>query len=285
MEWRPPGIRYARRPQRSHVPGPAAPHPNRAVSARSPFRAEEPAHPGPGHRTDTDPYGNQYGHFVRWQGDIPGGSSTANPLTLTMDANKTITAVFESDPALRITIAEPGWGTVAVNPILPYYADGTVVTLAAEPNAYHKFVRWQGDVPGGSTTQNPLTIAMDADKAITAQFEWPMYLLTTGKLNDGKATIYVDPISPNFAYHAGTLVTLTAVPSSPSKTFLHWEIEDPNHPGDGNYVIIDANNPITVLMDTAHHMTALFHCGSGMEMVLPLALCVLGLWVWMRQRA
>ena len=35
--------------------------------------------------------------FSSWTGDVPDGASTGNPLTLTMDSDKSVTAVFEQD--------------------------------------------------------------------------------------------------------------------------------------------------------------------------------------------
>lgn len=40
------------------------------------------------------PTGDPVGEFLRWEGDVPGGVSFANPLTVTMDTHKNITAVF-----------------------------------------------------------------------------------------------------------------------------------------------------------------------------------------------
>jgi hypothetical protein len=43
--------------------------------------------------------------------------------------------------------------------------------LTAVPHDNGTFVRWTGDVPGGATDENPLTILMDSDKTITAKFK------------------------------------------------------------------------------------------------------------------
>jgi len=73
-------------------------------------------------------------------------------------------------------------GTVSKSDDQPFYATNSTVTLTATPDSGRSFVRWSGDVPGGSSGQNPLTITMNASKKITAEFsaassvtEWSLY--------------------------------------------------------------------------------------------------------------
>ena len=47
---------------------------------------------------------------------------------------------------------------------------GTVVTLSATPSVGYSFASWTGDVTGGTTRTNPLSVTMNGDKAITANF-------------------------------------------------------------------------------------------------------------------
>jgi hypothetical protein len=73
------------------------------------------------------------------------------------------------------------------------------------------------------------------------------------------------------AYPEGVPVTLLAAPVS-GKSFVEWEIYDPNHPGDPNYRVIDANNPITLVMDQNREVLAVFKCGTGAGTFLPVLL-------------
>ena len=93
---------------------------------------------------------------------------------------------------------------------------------------------------------------------------------------------YVFPRSGKFRA-AGTEVTLTAEPDE-GKAFNMWKLYDPNHPGDANYVVTDANNPITLLMNGDYEVEVKFKCGSGLEPMLPVMLGVLGACVWVRRR-
>ncbi|TNF46319.1 MAG: T9SS type A sorting domain-containing protein, partial [Bacteroidetes bacterium] len=110
--------------------------------------------------------GNEY-HFTGWSGDL---LSTDNPATLTMDGNKVVQATFEINQ-YTLTIQTNGNGTVKVNDT--DYTDvitvnsGTVMNLqAVAGNEYH-FTGWSGDLDGG---ENPVSITMDGNKIITADF-------------------------------------------------------------------------------------------------------------------
>ncbi|WP_299682338.1 T9SS type A sorting domain-containing protein, partial [uncultured Tenacibaculum sp.] len=109
--------------------------------------------------------------FTGWSGDASG---TTNPLTITMDADKTVTAMFQVIQ-YRLILGSTN-GNISVD-TAPDFVDpatgvgsynvGTVVQLTATPISGYKFDDWSGDVSG---TSNPVTITMDADKTVTANF-------------------------------------------------------------------------------------------------------------------
>ncbi len=103
--------------------------------------------------------------FSSWSGDATG---SANPLTVTMNGNKNITANFTAIPGnaftLNVTAAN---GSVVKNPNQPTYTSGSTVQLTATPNAGYNFTSWSGDATG---SVNPLTVTMNANKNITANF-------------------------------------------------------------------------------------------------------------------
>ena len=103
--------------------------------------------------------------FSSWTGDASG---SANPLTVTMNANKTITANFTAIPVNTFTLTVNATnGSVTKNPNQPTYASGSSVQLTATPNTGYTFVSWSGDASGSA---NPLTVVMNANKNITANF-------------------------------------------------------------------------------------------------------------------
>ena len=102
-------------------------------------------------------------HFVGWGGDATGGT---NPLAVTMDRVKTITATFAID-SCSLSVNVVGSGTVTKDPDLATYDYGTVVRLQAAPSVGWAFMGWSGSSSG---TTNPLEVVMTADQAISATF-------------------------------------------------------------------------------------------------------------------
>jgi hypothetical protein len=101
--------------------------------------------------------------FSGWSGALTG---TANPASLTMDANKTVTATFVP-LTYTLTVTTQGGGSVALSPPGGSYLPGTLVTATAVPNRNHEFVGWSGDLTG---TANPQSLLLDSNKSIHATF-------------------------------------------------------------------------------------------------------------------
>ncbi|MBF0243553.1 MAG: DUF1566 domain-containing protein [Desulfamplus sp.] len=102
--------------------------------------------------------------FVGWSGDASGNSLDT---TVTMIANKTITANFEL-MTYSLTVNINGKGDVSKNPKKTNYNIGEIVTLTASPASGYKFVGWSGDASGNSLDT---TVTMTANKRVTAIFE------------------------------------------------------------------------------------------------------------------
>tara|TARA_R110002167_G_scaffold67550_1_gene190964 strand:+ start:83 stop:1576 length:1494 start_codon:yes stop_codon:yes gene_type:complete len=136
--------------------------------------------------------------FTSWSGDATG---TDNPLTVLMDADKIITANFiliGTGFSLNVTAIN---GSVSKNPNQLSYNNGDNVILTPTPDSGYVFDSWSGDATG---TDNPLTVLMDADKNITANF-----LLTTAT---GSYPLGVDLGSAgDFAILGGSGVSNTGV--------------------------------------------------------------------------
>jgi hypothetical protein len=102
--------------------------------------------------------------FARWEGAATGSIS---PVSITMSANRTLTAVFQQIPTYTLTIDSNGSG--ATNPATGSYTytEGASVSVTATPAATWKFDRWEGDVTGST---NPLQLGMTRDYSLTAVF-------------------------------------------------------------------------------------------------------------------
>ncbi|MDX9972605.1 MAG: PKD domain-containing protein, partial [FCB group bacterium] len=167
--------------------------------------------------------------FVQWEGDATG---SANPLNLTMNEDKAVTAVFVQTHSLSITIEGDG----SVEPSGGAYDIGTPITLTAVPDAGWHFERWEGALTGST---NPAELVMDADKAVTAVFV-NSYTLTTASVGNGTVT----PASGS--YPVGDPVSVTAVPAE-GWVFDHWE-----------GAATGSLNPVSVTMDGNKTVTAVF---------------------------
>ncbi len=114
----------------------------------------------------------------------------------------------------------------------------------------------------------------------------PLQELTLDCVNALWGRVELDPM-PSDAnlpmYLVDTRVTLTAEPIG-SKVFGHWELYDPNYAADANFVVIDSNNPITIVMDADRQVAAAFKCGSGTAPLLPMVLAVLWPFFVVRRR-
>ena len=179
--------------------------------------------------------------FSGWSGDITGST---NPVTITMGADKTVTANFELVPVpqFNLTVNTIGNGSVKLDPPGGTYDGGTVVQLTATAAAGWEFSGWSGDITGST---NPVTITMGADKTVTANFELvpvPQFNLTVNTIGNG--SVKLDP--PGGTYDGGTVVQLTATAAA-GWEFSGWS-------GD----ITGSTNPVTITMGADKTVTANF---------------------------
>ena len=103
-----------------------------------------------------------------------GGDANHLGSTSAAHSHEVIPLTYELD----ITIVGPG--SVTRDPDLPVYDPGTIVTLTAIPEEGWPFTGWSGDVV---STDNPLLLTMDGDKALTATFGNVVRSVRTGNWN------------------------------------------------------------------------------------------------------
>lgn len=180
--------------------------------------------------------------FSGWSGDATG---TNNPQMITMNSNKNITAVFTPIAVqYKLNVATSGNGAVTKSPDQASYTSGSTVKLTATANAGFQFNGWSGDVTG---TANPLTVTMDSDKNITANFiaSTVNYNLNVSVNGSGTGTVVKSPDQASYAVNA--TVTLTATPDAGSQ-FGGWS-------GDAT----GTANPLSVTMSSDKNITATFN--------------------------
>ncbi len=152
------------------------------------------------------------------------------------------------DHAAKIDISNP---TAAYTPYIPE-------TIYVPSNLYIP-IPFDGDY----LAEHPLYYEWNSPIKLTVSRR----LDTQGNVNMSPAP--ADANSPTYRFM--TPVTLTAVPAE-NRSFKYWEVYDPAHPNDANYMTTDANNPLTVVMSTDRQVTAVFGCSNGVGQALPLVM-------------
>ncbi len=111
--------------------------------------------------------------FVAWQDAEGTELSTSTSYTATMDADKTVKAVFEAIPVYTVDAIvkndlDLALGSVSLTPNdhNGKYEAGTQVTLKAESSKILKFMNWEDN-----STANPRSITVDKDITVTANYE------------------------------------------------------------------------------------------------------------------
>lgn len=186
-------------------------------------------------------YADHGWRFERWEGDLTGD---LNPATLTMNANKLITAVFVQNDLVQysMNVELTGQGTVTLNPPGGVYTEGSLVALTALAASGWHFDHWEGDADGDV---NPKTFVMSSDKNVTAVFvQNPPGQYTLTIETAGAGTVVVEPMAAT--YTEGSTITLT--PSAETGWhFVRWE---------GG--LTGSANPAQLTMDENKAVTAVF---------------------------
>lgn len=197
--------------------------------------------------------------FVGWGGDVV---DTVNPLSVVMDANKTIDATFaRSGATYTLSVEVDGDGSTDPAAGQQSHAAGTQVVVTAAPADGATFTGWTGAATGAF---NPAVLIMDADKTLVAHFSdsdsgsdsgsgtdsgtdsgsdsGVSYTLAIGVIGGGSTS----PAAGAHSYAAGTAVDVSATPSD-GGTFTGW-----------SGAASGTSNMVTVTMNEDKTLTATF---------------------------
>ena len=174
--------------------------------------------------------------FTGWSGDAGGA---INPLSVTMDATKNITATFALTHTLTTAVDPEASGSVTRAPDLPAYDQGSTVQLTAVPATGYHFVNWSGDLSGST---NPENLLIDADKSVTAHFALSQYAVNVTVVGNGSVGKYPDQA----LYEHGSIVQLLPAPEE-GFAFAGWS-------GDASGMDI----PLALTVDGEKNITATF---------------------------
>ncbi|MBW1915920.1 MAG: hypothetical protein JRI86_13465 [Deltaproteobacteria bacterium] len=156
--------------------------------------------------------------FDSWTGGV--ANTALSTTTVTMDSDKTVTALFTEIPSVQytLTMGVIGYGSTTPAVGAHAYDAGTVVDITAIPDSGWEFVKWTGGVAkaGLSTT----TVTMNSDKTVTATFTeiLPVQYTLTMQINGNGSTT---PAVGEHHYYEGTVVDITATPDS-GWDFVSW---------------------------------------------------------------
>jgi uncharacterized repeat protein (TIGR02543 family) len=173
--------------------------------------------------------------FSGWSGSITG---MENPVQVTVDSDKTITANFILLPSYTVsTSANPLDGGSVIGG--GSYYEGSTAILTANPAAGYVFTGWSGDVSG---MENPIQVQVNSDKTITANFTLAAAYTVTASANPSEG----GAVDGGGSYNAGDTATLTAIPAE-GYVFIGWS-------GDATGI----DNPLSVAVDSDMNITANF---------------------------
>jgi len=123
---------------------------------------------------------------------------------------------FSTPDIYTLTVTSIGSGSVAVDPLQDTYLYDDVVTLTATANAGWTFTGWTGDI---TSTDNPLSVTVESNISVTANFTQNEYSLSVTVDPTGSGSVALDP--PQGPYHYGDIVTLTPTANA-GYTFSNW---------------------------------------------------------------
>ncbi|MBI5215683.1 MAG: VCBS repeat-containing protein [Ignavibacteriae bacterium] len=105
-------------------------------------------------------------------------------------------------------------GSVTKNPDSSSYHNGTEVQLTATANTGYNFVNWTGDITSAS---NPLSLLMNANKTVSANFAIKQYTLTYTAGANGS----ISGTTPQTVNHGTNGTQVTAMPAT-GYHFVNW---------------------------------------------------------------
>ncbi|MBN1760920.1 MAG: immunoglobulin domain-containing protein [Chitinispirillaceae bacterium] len=154
--------------------------------------------------------------FDGWSGDTSG---TANPLMITMEKDRVITANYKKIYTLVFGSSDPDKGTVTSDVgTSPAVVDsGEIVTITATANSGYRFSEWGGDT---TVIANPLTVTMLKNRNITAEYQ-KTYVLTLVSSDVSRGSVALTQGTSPITVDSGEVVGISANAESGYK-FKQW---------------------------------------------------------------
>ena len=105
---------------------------------------------------------------VGWSGtnDVPAAGAGTNAGSVLLTTDSTITWLWNTNVYLDVSWA----GSGTVDTASGWYQANSNIQVMAEPDTYHHFVSWTGDVEPADTNDPQITLEMDSPTEIAAEF-------------------------------------------------------------------------------------------------------------------
>jgi hypothetical protein len=189
--------------------------------------------------------------FDYWSG---GSGGSANPVTISMDGDKSVTAHFNETSgeqySLEISSKEGGSVLAPGEGTFHYEAEERVILVASPSNGY-EFDKWTGDVDTVADVDDHSTfLTMDGDKSVTANFNEISVERYSLEISSSEGGAVTTPGEGTFRYDAAEKVKLVASPDEGYK-FDGWT-------GDINTVAGIEDSATTITMNDDKSVNAVF---------------------------
>ena len=156
----------------------------------------------------------------------------------------------DEDPTVVVnaSVADSSMGSIDFK--AGSYAVGAAVTFSATPQTGYTFVNWTDSSTNQTYSNNPLTINIDGNTTLIANFERNKYTLTVNIVGQGEVSQNLGSNKVNsktVEYSQGDRVTLETVPSD-GWTFSRWQ-GDASGYGDSVKILMDGSKTVTATFD------------------------------------
>jgi hypothetical protein len=201
--------------------------------------------------------------FDNWTGTVTPSPTSSNPLSITMDQPRSITANYVAQYLLTLAITGTvpnGLANISGGTTGTFYDETTVLNLQAAtpvadgPGAQWRFDNWTGNIVPSPNASNPMAVAMSQARSITANYvkQYQLTLAITASVPSGLANV-TGGTNGTF-YDDGTglsLLAATPVPDGIGKQwrFANWTGNVASPPNGVNPVAVTMNQPRSITVN------------------------------------
>lgn len=211
--------------------------------------------------------------FTGWSGDTV---TSASSLLYTVDTVTALTATFEPITfTLDVTVDGPG--SVVPDPDTTEYAFGETVLVTAYPDTGSEFTVWSGDT---SATENPLSLTMERNRSITANFDQITFTILGSSRGNGTISpsdsvevIYganqLFTMSPGNGHHLDSLI-IDGASVSPTPTYEFTNVLSDTHTIEAVFEVNSYPVDISIIGDgsvTREPEQPLYNHGSAVDLL------------------